>query len=410
MMPGGRNMQVFVARQPIFDRRQRIFAYELLFRQGQENYYSAADGDQATSQVIVNSFWLIGLPTLTDGKRAFINFTANLLKNEIVTVLPSEQIAVEILETVDPTDDILEACRKIRKLGFLIVLDDFVFEPRFEPLMELADIIKIDFRITGLAEQIKLINMCKGRNVQFLAEKVETPEEFRQAMELGYSYFQGYFFSKPVIVAGQSIPNNKAMNFQLLQQVNSCLLDLDKLEKIIEKDVFLTYMLLKYINSASFGFRASIRSIRQALTLLGSKEAIKWAALIVTRGLAQDKPQELVVVSVMRARFCELLAGEAGHKERGSDAFLLGLLSLIDALLDRPLSDILAELPVVPDVRAALLGKSGLFHDIYQLSLAYEQGDWQTVSEYAAKLNITEERLPVLHVNSLAWARESTLE
>lgn len=403
-------MQVFVARQPIFDRRQHIFAYELLFRQGQENYYSAADGDQATSQVIVNSFWLIGLSTLTGGKRAFINFTANLLKNEIVTMLPTDQIAVEILETVDPTADIVEACRKIRKLGFLIVLDDFVFEPRFEPLMELADIIKIDFQITGIEEQIKLIEMCRGKDIRFLAEKVETPEEFRQAMELGYTYFQGYFFSKPIIVAGQSIPKNKTVNFRLLQQISSSLLDLDKLEKLIEKDVFLTYMLLKYINSASFGFRASIRSIRQALALLGVKEAVKWAALIVTRELAQDKPQELVVISVMRARFCELLANEAGYKERGSDAFLLGLLSLIDALLDRPLADVLAELPVTPDVRAALLGTAGLFQDIYQLSLAYEQGNWQAVIIYAGQLNIAEARLPVLHVNSLAWYKESGLE
>lgn len=403
-------MQVFVARQPIFDRRQHIFAYELLFRQGQENYYSAADGDQATSQVIVNSFWLIGLSTLTGGKRAFINFTANLLKNEIVTMLPADQIAVEILETVDPTADIVEACRKIRKLGFLIVLDDFVFEPRFEPLMELADIIKIDFQITGIEEQIKLIEMCRGKDIRFLAEKVETPEEFRQAMELGYTYFQGYFFSKPIIVAGQSIPKNKSVNFRLLQQISSSLLDLDKLEKLIEKDVFLTYMLLKYINSASFGFRASIRSIRQALALLGVKEAVKWAALIVTRELAQDKPQELVVISVMRARFCELLANEAGYKERGSDAFLLGLLSLIDALLDRPLADVLAELPVTPDVRAALLGTAGLFQDIYQLSLAYEQGNWQAVIIYAGQLNIAEARLPVLHVNSLAWYKESGLE
>lgn len=403
-------MQVFVARQPIFDRRQHIFAYELLFRQGQDNYYSAADGDQATSQVIVNSFWLIGLPTLTGGKRAFINFTANLLKNEIVTMLPADQIAVEILETVDPTADIVEACRKIRKLGFLIVLDDFVFEPRFEPLMELADIIKIDFQITGIEEQITLIEMCRGKNIHFLAEKVETPEEFRQAMELGYTYFQGYFFSKPIIVAGQSIPKNKMVNFKLLQQISCSLLDLDKLEKLIEKDVFLTYMLLKYINSASFGFRASIRSIRQALALLGVKEAVKWAALIVTRELAQDKPQELVVISVMRARFCELLANEAGYKERGSDAFLVGLLSLIDALLDRPLADIMAELPVTPDVRAALLGTAGLFQDIYQLSLAYEQGNWQAVIIYAGKLHIAEARLPVLHMNSLAWYKESGLE
>lgn len=403
-------MQVFVARQPIFDRRQHIFAYELLFRQGQDNYYSAADGDQATSQVIVNSFWLIGLPTLTGGKRAFINFTANLLKNEIVTMLPADQIAVEILETVNPSADIIEACRKIRKLGFLIVLDDFVFEPRFEPLMELADIIKVDFQLTGLTEQIRLMEMCKGKNIRFLAEKVETPEEFRQAMELGYSYFQGYFFSKPIIVAGQGIPNTKALNFRLLQQVSSSLLDLDKLEKIVEKDVFLTYMLLKYINSAAFGFRASIRSIRQALALLGVKEAAKWAALIATRGLAQDKPQELVIISVIRARFCELLANEAGYRERGSDAFLLGLLSLIDALLDRPLADILEELPVVADVRAALLGSAGLFQDIYQLSLAYEQGNWQRVFACAGKLNIEKERLPVLHVSSLAWYRESGLE
>ena len=399
-------MEVFVARQPIFDRLQRIFAYELLFRQGQFNAYSSTDGDKATAHVIVNSLWLIGLNTMTDGKRAFINFTSNLLKDEIVTILPREQVVVEILETVEPTPSVLEACRKLRNMGFLVALDDFVFEPRFEPLMDIADIIKIDFTLTDIAQQQQLIDRCQGTNIKFLAEKVETQEQFHQAMVMGYSYFQGYFFSKPMIVKGHDIPSTKVAGFQMLQEANIRPVELERLERIIHRDVSLSYKLLKFINSPAFGMRSKVNSVRQALALLGTQEVVKWTSLMITRGLALDKPNELVTVSIVRARFCELIIIDIGRKERSADAFLMGLFSLIDALLDRPLSEILDELPVDDDVKEALMGRAGIFRNTYNLVVAYETGDWDTVSRYSKMLKIPEKRLPALHVNSLSWARE----
>lgn len=402
-------MDVFVARQPIFDRQQQIFAYELLFRQGQVNAYTATDGDQATSNVIVNSLWLIGLNTLTHGKRAFINFTANLLKNEVVTILPREQVVVEILETVEPTAEVVGVCQKLRERGFQLALDDFVFEPRFEPFLEIADIIKVDFTTTNMVEQQRLIERCKGMGIRFLAEKVETRAQYEQAMAMGYSYFQGYFFSKPVVVKGQDIPSSKAIGFRVLQELNSVPIELERLEYLIGRDVSLSYKLLKLINSPVFGLRSEMRTIRQALVMLGTKETVKWASLMLARGIAEDKPGELVLISVIRARFCELLMAEAGHKRDSSDAFLMGLFSLIDALLDRPLQEVLDELPVAAVVRNALLGESGLFHTIYSLAVAYERGDWDEVGRLSDRLAITEKRLPALHLNSLTWAKEMSL-
>ena len=399
-------MDVFVARQPIFDRLQRIFAYELLFRHGQTNVYTATDGDKATAHVIVNSLWLIGLNTMTGGKLAFINFTANLLTDEIVTILPREQIVVEILETVEPTPLVLEACRNLRNMGFLVALDDFVFEPRFEPFLDIADIIKIDFTLTNITEQQQLIDRCQGTRIKFLAEKVETQEQFHQALAMGYSYFQGYFFSKPIIVKGQDIPSTKVAGFQMLQEANIRPVELERLERIIQRDLSLSYKLLKFINSPAFGLRSKVSSIRQALALLGTQEVVKWTSLMITRGLALDKPNELVAVSIVRARFCELIITEMGHKERSADAFLMGLFSLMDALLDRPLNEIMAELPVDDDVKEALMGRAGVFRNTYNLVVAYETGDWHTVSRYSTMLKIPEKRLPALHVNSLSWARE----
>lgn len=402
-------MDIFVARQPIFNRQQQIVAYELLFRQGQINAYTATDGDQATSNVIVNSLWLIGLNTMTHGKRAFINFTANLLKNEIVTILPREQVVVEILETVEPTVEVMEVCRKLRERGFQLALDDFVFEPRFEPFLTIADIIKVDFMITGMQEQQQLMERCKGTGIRFLAEKVETRVQYEQAMDMGYSYFQGYFFSKPVIVKGQDIPSSKKISFQILQEISRVPIELEQLERLIGRDVSLSYKLLKLINSPAFGLRSTVRTIHQALAMLGTKETVKWASLMLARDMAEDKPGELVVLSVIRARFCELLMAETGHKNSSSDAFLMGLFSLLDALLDRPLPELLDELPVAMEVRGALLGENGLFRTLYGLAVAYERGEWDEVSLLCGQLAIAEKRLPILHLNSLTWAKEISL-
>lgn len=399
-------MEIFVARQPIFDRKEKVFAYELLFRQGMQNHYEGMDGDQATTDVIANSFLTIGMETLTRSKPAFINFTTNLIKGQTAYLLPSDLVVIEILENVEPDQAIILACKNLKEAGYLLALDDFVFEERFKPLIELADIIKIDFTITRGKERVDIVKHLSSHNIRFLAEKVETREEFDQALQAGYSLFQGYFFSKPIIVAGNSMPPFKLNCLRLLQEINNFGSDFRKLEGIIKGDVSLSYNLLKFINSAAFGLKIKINSIRQALVLLGLSEVRKWASLVALQTLGQNKPSELIVNSLVRAAFGEALALKTKLKGEASNIFLMGLFSLMDAFLDRPLAEVLEELPLSQEIKLALLGEDNRFSSILNLVLAYEKGDWAILIECVQRLDVDESEISNLYVQSLTMANQ----
>lgn len=399
-------MDVFVARQPIFDRKQQVYGYELLYRMGTDNFYQGLDGDRATAELIANSFLLIGMEPLTCGKRAFINFTGNLLKNEIPVLLPKDSVAIEILENIDVDQSIVDACQKLKRLGYSLVLDDFVLNDKYLPLVKLADIIKIDFLECTSPETIAAIRRLGAENVRLLAEKVETQEAFKKAYDMGYHYFQGCFFSEPVILSGSDIPGYKLSYLKMLQEVNLPEFDFDRLEEIIKQDVSLSYKLLKYINSAAFGMRSQIKSIKHALVMLGTLEVKKWANLIILRGLGADKPDEIMTGSVIRARFGELLAVPLGMKDRSSDLFLMGMFSMISAVIDRPIEDILSELPISEAIKEALMGREGHYKNIYQLIIAYEKANWETFMAYASMLGLDSSTVPDLYVQSLTWANQ----
>jgi len=318
------NAAVFVARQPIFDRAQHVYGYELLFRQGVSH---ALDwhGDTATSVVVTNSFSLIGIEALTSGKRAFINFTRNLLLRQIATTLPVDMVAVEVLEDVEPDSLIVEACRKLKERGYMIVLDDFVNDPRWAPLVRLADIIKIDFLNTPVANRERVPRELSKLNIKFLAEKVETKEDFQMALDFGYHYIQGYFFSKPETISVQDIPGYKLNYLYTLYEINQPQVNFDTLEAVILREVSLSYKLLRFINSAFFNLRHRIKTVRHALMLLGTEEIRKWASLVALSGMGADKPDELAVVSAMRGKFFELLALECGMENHRTDIYLMGL-------------------------------------------------------------------------------------
>lgn len=401
-------METFVARQPIFDRQEKIFAYELLFRRGNRNFYDGLDGDEATADVITNSFLVIGMPSLTRGKRGFINFTANLLKNQIATILPKESLAVEILESVEPEPEIIQACRQLKEAGHLLVLDDFVFEPKFWPLIDLADMIKVDFLNTNVAERRLIVQRMGSRKIKFLAEKVETREDFAQAVRFGYSYFQGYYFCKPVVVSGKNIPAFKLNCLRLLKEINNPEVTFEQIDSLIKSDVSLSYSLLKFINSSVFGFKSKISNIKQAIVLLGVSEIRKWACLISLKNIAEDKPDELIVNTVVRAVFGEALAGKSALRGQASDIFLMGMLSMIDAFLDRPLSDVLAELPLTEEIKRALLGEDNNCRGFLDLILAYEKADWAGVGKYAKKIRVEETEVPSLYIQALTLANQFT--
>ncbi|MDC4225107.1 MAG: EAL domain-containing protein [Candidatus Manganitrophus sp.] len=399
-------MEIFIARQPIFDRQQQVYAYELLFRSGLENIFNHSDLDYASSKVALDSFFILGIDNITGGKRAFINTSRGMLVNGYVALLPREMTVVEILETVEPDPEVIAACRKLKQAGYLIALDDFIDEARFQPLVDMADILKIDFLETKKEEQKRLIERFAHRGIRLAAEKVETRETLQEAIEMGYSYFQGYFFSKPTIISGKEIPGFKINYLRILQEIHRSSLDYERVEEILKIEMSLSYKLLRYINSAFFGWRVEIRSIKHALVMLGESDFKRWASFIALSNMAKDKPNELVFQAILRGRSLELLAPVFHLSERAQDLFLMGIFSLIDAIVDRPLLDILVEMPIAEDIKAALLGERGYLRDIYQLMISYEQGEWNQFSELAAQKQIEEEKIPPLYRKALEWATQ----
>ena len=256
-------MDYYIARQPIFDLNNRVYGYELLYRAGAHFGHQSVDGDIKTMEVIGNSIMLFGLEQMTRGRKAFINFTANLLEEDLAGILPPERVVIEILENIEPSPPVLEACHRLKQRGYMLALDDFVYERRFSPFIELADIVKVDFRrSTSLKERAATINIPRRHQIQFLAEKVESREELEMARRLGYVYFQGYFFEKPVLLVAKDIPPARHAYFQLLQEVNRPEPDVHAIERHIQTDPALTLKLLRFINSAAFGVRNQVSSVR----------------------------------------------------------------------------------------------------------------------------------------------------
>ncbi len=400
-------MDAFIARQPIFDSRQRVFGYELLFRSSLENVFRHSNPDQATSKVISDAFFLFHPSALTEGKRAFINLTRDILLNEYMFLIPKEKVVVEILETIDPDSEVIAACKKLKQAGYLLAMDDFIYKEQYTPLLELADFIKVDFLSTSEHERRGLVKEFAPLGIRFLAEKVETPQAFSEALEMGYRYFQGYFFCKPLVIKGKDIPGSKLHYFQVLQEIHQREMDFKRIERIIKQDVSLAYKLLRYINSSYFGVRNRINSIRQALLLLGQAEIKKWLSLITLAGMGTDKPGQLVVHTITRAKFCESLAPHAGLQRRADDLFLVGMLSLMDAFLDRPISDLLLEVPIDDEIKGAILEKGNRMGEVYDYVLSYEIGDWARLTEQQVKLGINEIFPPELYINAVKWGQEA---
>ena len=286
-------------------------AYELLFRTSLDNFYDIKlDGDESTAKLISNSFLLIGLDTITKQKKAFINFTKKLLINMAPTVIPNNLISVEVPEDIEVDADVIKACSDLKDSGYEIVLDNFVYNDEYKPLVDLADIIKIDFHQTRGDERREIVERFKECGIKFLAEKVETVEEFEKAISYGYDYFQGYFFCKPIIISERDIPMSKLNVLELINEINKPDVEFEKLGEIIKHDLSLTYRLLRFINSAYFNFSMKVESIRHVLLLIGMRETKKWASIISLASIGEDKPVELLNVSLVRAKFCEFIAEE----------------------------------------------------------------------------------------------------
>jgi len=328
------------------------------------------------------------------------------LKSDICTVLPPELVIIEILENIEPTQEVLRLCKELKQLGYIIALDDFVFSNKYRKLIEIVDIIKIDFKITKGYERKKVIDMVNAKGIRFLAEKVETMEEFNEAVSFGYSYFQGYYFCKPLIISGKRISENKYVYIKLLQEINSNRFTIDNIENLMKSDLSLSFKLLKLLNSANYSFSREIKSIKQAMVLIGEKEIKKWLYLIVFKTLGEDKPGIILINSLTRARFSELIAHKISVEINPFNAYLIGMLSLINLLLDRPLDQILNELLIPIEVKDALNRISNnSYSKLLNLIMEYEKGQWKQVSIISNELNLDQKWLPDAYYEAILYSK-----
>ena len=396
----------YVARQPIFDREEKVFGYELLFRDGLQNAFHG-DTDEASRATLDRSL-LMGLDVLCDGRRAFVNCTRDTLIKGLVTLLPSTTTVVEILESVRPDPDVFTACRNLKEAGYLIALDDYVAGDPRESLADLADIIKVEMQLTTEAERVAMIKKFGPWRCRMLAEKVETHADFIQARDQGFVYFQGFFFRRPEMLSTRDMPANRLNYLRMLQEVSRPDLDLPGLEKLIKSEASVCYRLLRYLNSAVFGFRSEIHSVRHALSILGERDLRRWVRLIAAVGAGQERTSDLVLSALVRGRFGELLAPHVSHGE--SDLFLMGLLSLIDAMLEMPMSDVLEKIPLDHATKAVLLGQPSALRPIFQLMLAHESGEWEAATSLCTGLQLNSEDVAGFYWQAQEWARKLSQE
>jgi EAL and modified HD-GYP domain-containing signal transduction protein len=402
-------VDVFVARQPVFDRQKQVYGYELLFRSGLTNRYDGTDSCTSTAHVLSATLMEIGIERLIGSKKAFVNFGRDMLLSGVPSLLPVNQLVIEVLETVAPEPEVLAACEDLRRQGFLLALDDFVRHSAQEEFLPLAHLVKVEVNALQPAEHREFVAECRAKGLRMLAEKVETEADFQQSLDSGYDFFQGYFFAKPVIVKGRKIPALKLNCLRMLSEVMQPELDYKRLAELISQDVGLTYRLLRYVNSCLFSAGGQIDSVSQALLFPGETNLRKWIMVAAMPGAAMDKPAELQTVSLVRASFCESLARITGAAPP-ADAFLMGLLSFLDALLGQPMHEALRQLNVNPNVAATLTGsarKQAGLREIHQLVAHYDAAEWDRVSQCAQHLGVDSETISREYLRAVEWAEQS---
>lgn len=337
-------MDAFLARQPIMDQQQRVYGYELLFRSGTDNFFSGVNGEFASASVISDALHLHGLDKITNGARCFINFTRQSLLDELYAVLPCETTVIELKESIQADDAAVRACRRARDKGYSLALEDYKPEPRLAPLLPFLDMLKVDFASLSESQHRLVAESSRQFGLELVAEKVEDPEQFRQAIDCGYNYFQGYFFCRPQLIQSKRLPASQIQQIRLLRCVHDSEFLIDEVEELIRQDVGLSYKLIRYLNSPLFSLRSKVESIRHAITILGQTRLRQWVMLLTVGELSSQKPAELLNTCLIRARFCESIAAHSSPAKETTECFTMGLFSLLDAMLDQPMSDLVNEL------------------------------------------------------------------
>jgi EAL and modified HD-GYP domain-containing signal transduction protein len=390
----------YVARQPILDLRGGVHGYELLFRAAPEAAFRG-DGDLATRTMLDNTV-MFGLEKLTGGLPAFVNCTREALTEDLVHVLPPGRTVLEILETLEPTPDLVDACRKLKSAGFRLALDDFIWHEKFAPLVELADYIKVDFSLTGAAERKLLLQRLRGLSVALLAEKVETQEEYKQACAEGFTLFQGYYFCRPTLLENRKVPANRLSQFEILQMMRSDSLDLRELTRVVKREASLTYRLLRLVNSPMCPMRQEVNSIEAALLAVGEDSFRRIATLAITSELNGDQPQEILRMTFVRARFCELAAERFGMDP--TEQYLVGVVSLLPAMLRVPMQELTPALPLRNAIRLALEGAQNAERKLLAWVECHERADWDACDEVVRANRLNQDLLMSCYAEAMVWA------
>jgi len=394
----------FFARQPILNIQQAVLGYELLFRNNRQNVYSATDGNQATLEILSNAIFYSSFQEMVNNKLGLVNFTRDLLFDDTVLLFSPENLVIEVLEDVVPDGAVIAACKRLKDSGYKIALDDFIPDDLNNPLLDLASIVKVDFLQTTGCDRKLIADRLLPRKITLLAEKVETENDFREGCHLGYEIFQGYFFGKPVIKTGKQFSPSQIQGMRVLQAVFKTPCNYDELSSIISSDMSLSYKMLKMVNSPFFGFQKEITSIRHSITLMGHAGMKRFVSLLVVSNSSGSKSTELATIGLTRARTAELMAPYAGLEEEKGSLFLTGLFSLLDAVLECSMEELLAELPIAADIKDALKGVPNKLRKVLDAIVAYEKADWEGFSQLASTIGLQENRFPAIYSNAIQWA------
>ncbi len=368
---------IYIGRQPIYDRKLNVYAYELLFRAAPDNTARFTDGDQATTDVIVNTFLEIGLDNIVGNRLAFINLTRSYFVGEHTISLPKNRVVLELLEDIDADEEVIAGVKRLSDQDYTIALDDFIYHESLQPLVSLADLVKIDIMALNRDDVRAHVSALRQHPLRLVAEKVETQEDFDFCRDLGFDYFQGYFFAQPKVIRGQRLPNNRLAILKLLSRLQDPNITPEQLEELIAQDIAFSYRILRYVNSASLALPRKIESIHQAVVILGLQTIRSWTTLLAMSQV-DNKPAELVVTAMVRGKMAEGLA-RAMNAPQPESFFTVGLFSALDALMDNSMEEILTQLPLADHIAAALLHRRGIHGDILECVLTYERGQWENL-------------------------------
>jgi EAL and modified HD-GYP domain-containing signal transduction protein len=400
----------YIARQPIVDGKHQLIAYELLFRHSAHADSALIDSDtDAGITVIANTLFNMGTEWLLKGKLAFVNMEVPMLMSSFSTLLSAENIVIEVLETVRPTPEVIERIRELKVAGYRFALDDFKYGPEFEPLLAMVNYVKLDVLAHSPGDLAAMVARIKRYPVKLIAEKVETPEQFRHCKELGFDFFQGYYFAHPENLVAKIINPNHGTVLMLLDKVRQGA-DVKDLEPLFKKDVALTFKLLRYINSAGFGLSCEVQSIRHAVSILGMQPLYRWLTLLLVTASGSPTSPALARTAITRGRFCELLGKHELPKGDQDNLFIVGVFSLLPAFLEMPMEDVLERVVISESIADALLDRTGLYGPFLALAEAIESGDREQLDNLTEALMLAPDQVSQAHLQSLAWVEQLGLD